>query len=84
MIEGERITQVIEGNRRFDLLVRLPEAARDAPALENLLMETPTGFIPLSKIATVEESDGPNQVSRENSAVASCCRPIPAAATCHR
>ncbi|MBK7236785.1 MAG: efflux RND transporter permease subunit [Sterolibacteriaceae bacterium] len=67
MIEGERITQVIEGNRRFDLLVRLPEAARDAPALENLLMETPTGFIPLSKIATVEESDGPNQVSRENS-----------------
>jgi hypothetical protein len=28
MIEGERITQIIEGNRRFDLLVRLPESAR--------------------------------------------------------
>jgi HME family heavy-metal exporter len=25
MIEGERITQVVEGNRRFDLVVRLPE-----------------------------------------------------------
>jgi len=67
MIEGERITQVIEGNRRFDLLVRLPETARDAQALANLLIETPTGFVPLSKIASVDESDGPNQVSRENS-----------------
>ena len=67
MIEGERITQIVEGNRRFDLLVRLPESARDAAALANLLIETPGGFIPLSQIATVEESDGPNQVSRENS-----------------
>ncbi len=67
MIEGERITQVVEGNRRFDLLVRLPEDARGPQALASLLIETPTGFVPLSKIARVEESDGPNQVSRENS-----------------
>ncbi|TRZ56155.1 MAG: efflux RND transporter permease subunit [Rhodocyclaceae bacterium] len=67
MIEGERITQVIEGNRRFDLLVRLPESARSPQALADLLIETPTGHVPLSKIATVAEGDGPNQVSRENS-----------------
>ena len=67
MIEGERITQIVEGNRRFDLLVRLPESARGPQALADLLIETPTGHVPLSKIATVEESDGPNQVSRENS-----------------
>jgi HME family heavy-metal exporter len=67
MIEGERITQVIEGNRRFDLLVRLPESARGPQALADLLIETPNGYVPLSKIASVEESDGPNQVSRENS-----------------
>jgi HME family heavy-metal exporter len=67
MIEGERITQVIEGNRRFDLLVRLPESARNPQALADLLIETPGGHVPLSKIASVEESDGPNQVSRENS-----------------
>jgi HME family heavy-metal exporter len=67
MIEGERITQIIEGNRRFDLLVRLPEAARGPQALANLLIETPSGHVPLSKVASVEESDGPNQVSRENS-----------------
>jgi HME family heavy-metal exporter len=67
MIEGERITQVVEGNRRFDLLVRLPENARGPQALAELLIETPNGFVPLSKIATVEEGDGPNQISRENS-----------------
>lgn len=67
MIEGERITQVIEGNRRFDLLVRLPEGARSPQALAELLIETPGGHVPLAKIASVEEDDGPNQVSRENS-----------------
>jgi len=67
MIEGERITQIIEGNRRFDLLVRLPESARGPQALADLLIETPLGHVPLSKIATIEEGDGPNQVSRENS-----------------
>ena len=71
MIEGERITQIIEGgdagSRRFDLIVRLPESARGAQALADLLIETPSGHVPLSKIASVEESDGPNQVSRENS-----------------
>lgn len=67
MIEGEKITQIVEGNRRFDLLVRLPEDERGPQALANLLIETPSGFVPLSKIARVEESEGPNQVSRENS-----------------
>ncbi|WP_300338937.1 efflux RND transporter permease subunit [Accumulibacter sp.] len=67
MIEGERITEIVEGNRRFDLLVRLPESARGAQALADLLIETPTGHVPLSKVAAVEEGDGPNQVSRENS-----------------
>jgi HME family heavy-metal exporter len=67
MIDGERITQIVEGNRRFDLIVRLPESARGPQALADLLIETPTGHVPLSKIAKVDVSDGPNQVSRENS-----------------
>ncbi len=66
-VAGERVTQIVEGNRRFDLLVRLPEDARGAQALAGLLIETPRGFVPLSKIARIEESDGPNQVIRENS-----------------
>jgi HME family heavy-metal exporter len=66
MIEGERIAQIIEGNRRFDLVVRLPEAGRGLHDLETLPIETPGGNVPLSTLATIEDSDGTNQVSREN------------------
>jgi HME family heavy-metal exporter len=66
MIEGERVTQLIEGNRRFDLVLRLPESGRSLQELSNLLIETPSGHVPLSTLATLEDSDGPNQVSREN------------------
>lgn len=66
-IEGEKITQIIEGNRRFDMLLRLPENGRDLQALQQLLIETPRGHVPLSQLAKVEESDGPNQINRENS-----------------
>ncbi|MBI2733756.1 MAG: efflux RND transporter permease subunit, partial [Aquabacterium sp.] len=66
MIEGERITQVVEGNRRFDLLVRLPDSQRGATDLANSLIETPTGRVPLSQLAQIEDADGPNQISREN------------------
>jgi HME family heavy-metal exporter len=67
MIEGERVTQIIEGNRRFDLIVRLPESGRSLQELANLLIETPSGSVPLSKLARIEDGEGPNQVSRENS-----------------
>lgn len=66
MIEGERVTQIVEGNRRFDLVVKLPEGGRSLQELPNLLIETPGGHVPLSKLASIEDSDGPNQVSREN------------------
>ncbi|MBW7834816.1 MAG: efflux RND transporter permease subunit [Simplicispira suum] len=67
MVEGERVTQIVEGNRRFDLVVRLPEKDRSLHALQNLMIETPKGAVPLSSLATIEDGDGPNQVSRENS-----------------
>lgn len=67
MVEGERVTQIVEGNRRFDLVVRLPEKDRGLHALQSLMIETPTGAVPLSNMATIEDGDGPNQVSRENS-----------------
>jgi len=66
MIEGERVTQLVEGNRRFDLVVRLPESGRSLHELSKLLIETPSGHVPLSTLATLEDSDGPNQVNREN------------------
>lgn len=66
MIEGERITQIVEGNRRFDMVMRLSDQARGPTDLSKLLIETPNGHIPLSQLATIEDSDGPNQISREN------------------
>ena len=66
LVGGEKLAQVIEGNRRFDLVLRLPDAARGAHALEQLLIETPGGRVPLSRVAEIEDGDGPNQISRDN------------------
>ncbi|MBP8901978.1 MAG: efflux RND transporter permease subunit, partial [Thiobacillaceae bacterium] len=70
MIEGERVTEIVEGgeggSRRFDLVLRLPEGERDIRALEGLLIETPLGHVPLSRLARIEEGEGPNQIGREN------------------
>ncbi|MFM1991652.1 MAG: hypothetical protein RJA99_4609 [Pseudomonadota bacterium] len=66
LVEGERVAQVVEGNRRFSLLVRLPENARSPEGLGRLLIETPNGRVPLSRVASIEDSDGPNQVSRDD------------------
>ncbi len=66
LIDGEKITQIVEGSRRFDLVLRLPETERGIEGLRNLLIDTPAGRIPLSQMASVDEGDGPNQVSRDD------------------
>ena len=66
MVEGEKVTQIVEGSRRFALVVKLPESARSAEGLQHILVETPLGRVPLSKLASIEEGDGPNQVSRDD------------------
>ena len=66
LVEGEKVTQIVEGSRRFSLIVRLPESARSIEGLRQIMIETPNGRVPLSKIATIEDSDGPNQVSRDD------------------
>jgi heavy-metal exporter, HME family len=66
LVDGQKVTQVVEGSRRFDLVLRLPDAARDQGALQRLLIDTPTGRVPLALLASVEEGDGPNQISRDD------------------
>lgn len=66
LVEGEKVTQIVEGGRRFALVVRLPESARSVDGLGQILIETPNGRVPLSKIATIEDGDGPNQISRDD------------------
>jgi len=66
LAEGTRVTQVIDGARRFDLVVRLSDVDRTPQDLGRIMLTAPAGQIPLSAVATVEEGDGPNQIGREN------------------
>ena len=70
---GREAGTVFEGDRRFDIKVRLPESVRgDIEAMKRLPIALPRAadgrahFIPLSEVATLGVSPGPNQVSREN------------------
>jgi len=66
IVEGERLSQIIEGSKRFGLVLKLPETSRTLDGLSDVLIDTPLGRIPLSKIASLEDSDGPNQISRDD------------------
>lgn len=66
---GTTAGQIFEGDRRFNIVVRLPEIMRENPAaLERLPIPLPngSGVIPLAEVATIETTVGPNQISREN------------------
>jgi cobalt-zinc-cadmium resistance protein CzcA len=65
---GQSAGLVYEGERRFDLVVRLENTQRaDLTDVQNLLIPTPTGSqIPLSQVATVEIREGPHQIQRED------------------
>jgi cobalt-zinc-cadmium resistance protein CzcA len=61
------LSEVVEGQLRFPLVVRLPESYRDNPeALGGLLVPTPSGErLPLSRLATVQVVEGPSTITRE-------------------
>jgi CzcA family heavy metal efflux pump len=68
-LQGEVTSQVLEGQRRFDLLVRLEEGYRtDYANLGRLRIDLPShrGQVELSKLADIGEGVGPNSVNREN------------------
>ncbi len=66
LTDGAQAAQLVDGARRYDLVLRLPDDARGPRDLSRTLIDTPAGRIPVSAIASVEESDGPNQIGREN------------------
>ncbi|CAM4157295.1 CusA/CzcA family heavy metal efflux RND transporter [Roseateles saccharophilus] len=73
-VGGKEGGTMFEGDRRFDIIVRVPENVRsDLEAIKRLPVALPAGangtsrkFIPLSEVAELSLSPGPNQVSREN------------------
>lgn len=63
---GTIVSRIVDGNKRFDVVLRLEDETRSTKGLADLLIETPVGWIPISQIAEVRETDGPNQILREN------------------
>ncbi len=63
---GKIVSQVVDGQRRFEVVLRLSDADRTTQGLASLLIETPKGRVPLRTFAEVIDSDGPNQILREN------------------
>jgi heavy metal efflux system protein len=67
-VGGQAATQVIQGEKLFDLVVRMkPEFRENAQQISNLLVGTPTGQqIPLSELADIREGNGASFIYREN------------------
>lgn len=67
-MQGKTVSQILEGSRTFDVVLRLSDQARnDADAIRAIPVDTANGrVLPLSQLATVQEAKGPNQINREN------------------
>ncbi len=66
LTNGRTVSQIIEGNRRFDVVMRLDDQDRSTAGLGEALVATPDGYLPLKRLATIKEAEGPNQILREN------------------
>jgi heavy metal efflux system protein len=68
-LAGQTAGLIFEGDRRFELVVRLPEHLRqDLTQLAHLPIPTRNapGFVPLGEVAQLQQANTPNQISREN------------------
>ncbi len=67
-MQGRTVSEVLQGQRSFDLVVRLDEPYReDLEYLKRLVINLPTGGgVPLSSVADIVEATGPNTINREN------------------
>ncbi|UOQ50739.1 efflux RND transporter permease subunit [Hymenobacter cellulosivorans] len=68
LFQGEVVSQMLDGQKRFDLIVKLPENQRnDVATIHNTRIETPAGaLIPVSQVADVSYEPGPNTINHEN------------------
>lgn len=66
-IGGEVVSQVFVGNRPYDLTVKVEDSKRDTKErIEDLMIDSNEGKIPLSYVADIKTGSGPNTINREN------------------
>ena len=63
---GRVVSRIVDGNRRFDVVLRLEDERRTTQGLGDLLIQSPVGWVPVRQVADIVETDGPNQILREN------------------
>lgn len=65
---GEKVSEILEDQKRFSMVVLLDEESRaNLEAIGNILVDLPNGEqIPLSMVASIDPAVGPNQILREN------------------
>ena len=67
MLGGEVVSQVYEGNRSFDLTLKVDDPSREsAERIRKLIVDANGRKVPLENIAEVVSASGPNTISREN------------------
>lgn len=67
LLAGETVSQVYEGNRTFDLTLKVnDESRRDMEAIRNLTIDANGQKIPLRYVADITSAAGPNTINREN------------------
>lgn len=66
-VGGKAITRMYEGERAYDVVVKYPEYRRNSiENLKEILVDTPQGYrLPLSQLASIQQVEGPAQISRE-------------------
>jgi HME family heavy-metal exporter len=63
---GSTMSRIVEGEKRFDLVLRLPQDGLDPASLGDTPIDTPAGPVPLRWLGELESASGPGQILREN------------------
>ncbi len=58
LTNGRTVSQIVEGSRRFDVVMRLDDDSRSTRGLGDALVSTPLGYVPLKRLASIEEAEG--------------------------
>lgn len=66
-LAGEKVSQVYEGGFPYDLTLRMaPDSRSSIEEISDLSVDTPKGKVPLSELAEIVSTTGPNTINREN------------------